>query len=220
MHGAARHLHRPGFARRDVRHGRARRQGHCRQGLRGPRPESAWGSAKTRSGLTFGVSAYLFFLRLLPPLRGTFLPFLRASESPMAIACLRLLTFLPLLPLLSVPRLRLRMLRSTSLEALREYRRAMVSPFCLGRQHPFPSSPAGGTRMEEHQTSQNCSRSRGQLTLRVHTAALVSPSCAGTQSSLRRLRKLVCGTRASTSFVPQPRRGWPGQAWTSPAMTR
>ena len=29
---------------------------------------------------------------------------------------------------------------------------------------------------------------------------MVSPSCAGTQSSLRRLRKLVCGTRASTSL--------------------
>ena len=50
----------------------------------------------------------------------------------MAMACLRLLTFLPLLPLLSVPRLRLRMLRSTSLEALREYRRAMVIPFLAG----------------------------------------------------------------------------------------
>src|ERR1700730_1898660 len=82
---------------------------------------------------------FLLLLLLLPRFGGTFLPFLRASDSPMAIACLRLLTFLPLLPLLSVPRLRLRMLRSTSLEALREYRRAMVSPFCLGRQHPFPA---------------------------------------------------------------------------------
>jgi hypothetical protein len=44
----------------------------------------------------------------------------------MAMACLRLFTFLPLLPLLSVPRLRLRIARSTSFEALREYRRAMV----------------------------------------------------------------------------------------------
>lgn len=30
--------------------------------------------------------------------RGTFAPFLRASESPMAIACLRLVTFPPLPP--------------------------------------------------------------------------------------------------------------------------
>jgi hypothetical protein len=44
----------------------------------------------------------------------------------MAMACLRLVTFLPLLPLLRVPRLRLRIARSTSFEALREYRRAMV----------------------------------------------------------------------------------------------
>src|SRR6059058_1801483 len=66
-------------------------------------------------------------LRLRPPFRGgTFLPFLRASERPMAIACLRLFTFLPLLPLLSLPRLRLRIARSTSFEALREYRRAII----------------------------------------------------------------------------------------------
>jgi hypothetical protein len=32
---------------------------------------------------------------------GTFLPFLRASESPMAIACFRLFTVLPLRPLFS-----------------------------------------------------------------------------------------------------------------------
>jgi hypothetical protein len=40
-----------------------------------------------------------------PPddLRGTFAPFLRASESPIAIACLRLVTFFPLRPDLSVP---------------------------------------------------------------------------------------------------------------------
>ena len=34
---------------------------------------------------------------------GTFLPSLRASDRPMAMACFRLLTFLPLLPLFSVP---------------------------------------------------------------------------------------------------------------------
>src|SRR5262245_60477311 len=56
---------------------------------------------------------------------GTFLPFLRASERPMAIACLRLLTVLPLLPLFSASFLRLRMAPRTSLEAPREYRRAI-----------------------------------------------------------------------------------------------
>src|SRR4029077_9939011 len=47
----------------------------------------------------------------------------------MAIACLRLVTFFPLRPLLSFPRLRLRITRSTSFEALREYFRAMIHPF-------------------------------------------------------------------------------------------
>src|SRR5580698_4422302 len=35
---------------------------------------------------------------------GTLAPFLRASERPMAMACLRLVTFLPLRPLFSLPR--------------------------------------------------------------------------------------------------------------------
>jgi hypothetical protein len=52
---------------------------------------------------------------------GTFFPLRRASERPIAIACLRLFTFLPLLPLLSVPRLRLRIAPATSFDAVREY---------------------------------------------------------------------------------------------------
>src|SRR5437764_431854 len=48
-----------------------------------------------------------FFLAVfLDFLRGTFAPALRASERPMAMACLRLFTALPDLPLFSVPRLR------------------------------------------------------------------------------------------------------------------
>src|SRR5690242_18451364 len=56
-------------------------------------------------------------------LRGTFAPFLRASESPMAIACLRLFTLppWPLLPRLSVPCLRRRIALSTLLLAPRPY---------------------------------------------------------------------------------------------------
>jgi hypothetical protein len=59
---------------------------------------------------------------------GTFLPFLRASESPIAIACLRLLTVPPFppLPLFNWPRLNLCISRSTSSEALREYFLAMT----------------------------------------------------------------------------------------------
>jgi hypothetical protein len=41
--------------------------------------------------------------------------------------------------------------------------------------------------------------------------SLFTPSCPATQSSLRRLRKLVCAGRASTSSA-RSRRGWPGQA--------
>src|SRR3954451_11298551 len=69
-----------------------------------------------------------FFFRFLPPLFfffGTFLPSRRASDSPMAIACLRLFTFLPLPPLFKVPRLRLCIARSTFLDAPFEYLRAI-----------------------------------------------------------------------------------------------
>src|SRR6202012_2643469 len=43
------------------------------------------------------------FSAYLLGLDGTFAPFLRASERPMAMACLRLVTFLPLRPLFSLP---------------------------------------------------------------------------------------------------------------------
>ena len=66
---------------------------------------------------------------------GTFLPLRRASDRPMAIACLRLFTFFLLRPLLSVPFLRLRIARSTYFEALLEYFRAMAGPL-LQRDEP------------------------------------------------------------------------------------
>jgi hypothetical protein len=49
----------------------------------------------------------------------------------MAIACLRLFTVLPLLPLLSVPRFFLCIARSTSFEGDFEYFRAVVISFYL-----------------------------------------------------------------------------------------
>src|SRR5688572_33329834 len=61
------------------------------------------------------LTNYLDFLPelFLPVLfRGTFAPFLRASESPIAIACFRLFTFRPL-PDLSVPFLRRRIALAT-----------------------------------------------------------------------------------------------------------
>src|SRR6478672_8194969 len=55
--------------------------------------------------------------------RGTFAPFLRASDRPMAIACFRLFTFPPLPPgpLLSVPFLRRFIALSTRLFAALPY---------------------------------------------------------------------------------------------------
>ena len=60
-------------------------------------------------------------------LAGTFFPSFRASERPMAIACFRLLTFFPDLPLFSVPFFFLRIARATFFEAPFEYLRAMNS---------------------------------------------------------------------------------------------
>ena len=57
---------------------------------------------------------------------GTFLPSARASERPIAIACLRLVTFRPERPLFNVPALRFFITRSTSAEAFLEYFRAMM----------------------------------------------------------------------------------------------
>jgi hypothetical protein len=55
--------------------------------------------------------------------RGTLAPFFRASDRPMAMACLRLVTFPPRppFPLFSVPRLRRRIALSTRFEAARPY---------------------------------------------------------------------------------------------------
>jgi hypothetical protein len=55
--------------------------------------------------------------------RGTFAPFSRASESPIAIACLRLVTFRPLRPLFSVPDFRLCIARLTLFPAALPYLR-------------------------------------------------------------------------------------------------
>jgi hypothetical protein len=57
---------------------------------------------------------------------GTFLPLALASDRPIAIACLRLLTFLPEPPLFNVPALRFFIARLTSLDAFLEYLRAIA----------------------------------------------------------------------------------------------
>jgi hypothetical protein len=60
------------------------------------------------------------------PSFGTFFPSALASDKPIAIACLRLVTFLPDRPLFKVPALRFFITRSTSADAFFEYLRAMV----------------------------------------------------------------------------------------------
>lgn len=62
-----------------------------------------------------------FFAGTLPPSR-------RASDNPMAIACLRLVTFLPEPPLFSVPRFRSCIVFSTFSEAFLPYLLAMQKP--------------------------------------------------------------------------------------------
>jgi hypothetical protein len=68
-------------------------------------------------GADFFVAAFLVALFFL----GTFDPFFRASDRPMAMACLRLVTFLPLRPLFKVPSFFSCMARSTLLPAPLEY---------------------------------------------------------------------------------------------------
>jgi hypothetical protein len=57
---------------------------------------------------------------------GTFFPSRLASDSPIAIACLRLLTLRPDRPLFKVPALRFFIVRSTLADAFLEYFRAMT----------------------------------------------------------------------------------------------
>jgi hypothetical protein len=64
------------------------------------------------------VARYFFF----PPFfRGTFAPFFLASESPIAIACFLLVTFLPLPPDFNVPFFFLRIALSTRFDAALPY---------------------------------------------------------------------------------------------------
>lgn len=75
----------------------------------------------------------VFFADLRAPLFGTFAPFFLASDRPMAMACFRLVTFLPLLPLLSVPDFFLRMALFTFLPAPFEYFAIVVLVQCYGK---------------------------------------------------------------------------------------
>ena len=88
---------------------------------------------------TSSAPLYLFLRparRFRPPrLRGTLAPARRASLKPMAIACLRLRTFLPDRPERSVPRFRSRIARSTFFDAFLPYFAMNTSgaDFCKAR---------------------------------------------------------------------------------------
>jgi hypothetical protein len=62
---------------------------------------------------------------------GTFCPAARASERPIAIACLRLLTLRPERPLFNVPALRFFIARPTVLDAFFEYFRVLRAMIIL-----------------------------------------------------------------------------------------
>ncbi len=69
------------------------------------RPRGQAGQQLAEFPMRAFLCRFVLVQRELDRFFGTFLPFLRASDSPMAIACLRLLTLPPLppRPLLSVP---------------------------------------------------------------------------------------------------------------------
>ena len=110
-------------------------------------------SANTSASYRFDFRADLSLLRFLPLelsldlllerllelllelfFGGTFFPSRLASDKPIAIACLRLLTFLPDLPLLNVPALRFFIARPTLADAFFEYFRAMTLLPCETKQ--------------------------------------------------------------------------------------
>jgi hypothetical protein len=68
------------------------------------------------------LAVFLFFETFF----GTFFPSALASDRPMAIACLRLLTLRPDRPLFRVPALRFFIARATLADAFFEYFRAMT----------------------------------------------------------------------------------------------
>ncbi|HUB18655.1 MAG TPA: hypothetical protein VL990_08470 [Acidobacteriaceae bacterium] len=84
---------------------------------------------------------HFFFVGLLAPLFfaalffGTLAPAFRASDNPIAIACLRLVTFLPLRPLFNVPIFFSRIARATFFAAPAPY--LLVDGFLFVGIRPF-----------------------------------------------------------------------------------
>jgi hypothetical protein len=132
--------------------------------------------------------AYFFFLVFDARLRGTLAPERRACDSPIAIACLRLLTFLPDRPLLSVPRLRSCIARFTLRCAFLPYFLAIAasSLFRLSQEsHPFGGgggSDGGGCWLGGSESDIEGSGSSGG-NVSVESAGVAVSSGSGTGAS-------------------------------------
>jgi hypothetical protein len=79
----------------------------------------------------FFFEAFFFDVFFFDAFFGTFLPSALASDSPIAMACLRLVTLRPERPLFKVPALRFFITRSTSADAFLEYFRAFRAMMIL-----------------------------------------------------------------------------------------
>ncbi len=109
------------------------------------------------SRLIFGITPPLLFrfalLGRLAFLRGLLRHFRargRCSERPMAIACLRLFTFLPERPLFSVPDLRFFIARPTLADAFFEYFLAMAAVSPVTRELIFANEDGSTSARRKH----------------------------------------------------------------------
>ena len=144
---------------------------------------------------------------------GTFAPAFRASESPMAIACLRLVTFFPLRPLFSVPAL---LLMHGAFHLLARHRTVLSasrvfflrtssslafkpSPFCcMGSRRQRSEVVRGGGRMRGRQSRFSAtSRCGGQNVFDVNPLRRILAGVAGHA-------EVDCPRRRRRHFVTHP----------------
>jgi len=104
-----------------------------------------------------------FFFGTLPPAR-------RASDNPIAIACLRLFTFLPERPLFSVPRLRSCIARFTLLRALLPYFEAMTHSSAERKVRGVKPDTAGPRKFQA--ATGRCARRSGNADIACEAAAM------------------------------------------------
>src|SRR6266700_5254755 len=112
-------------------------------------------------------------VRVLEAFFGTFAPSRRASDRPMAIACLRLVTRRPARPLFSVPALRSFITRPTLADAFFEYFRAMdVLPVASGQIRARRKVPREVLKLQDARAApgRRYSPQRNQLTGRTRRA--------------------------------------------------